>query len=163
MDLGYLKIKIDIKAEYEEYRKKYEFRRKEMKREEIKRVFDGFKDYFKKDGHFKFKETDHSIVAEYKSYGITLDMDVYKNADSPGFGLEGIIKTFDKEVFDFYVDAVPSSPVHEQPFIDEQDKLLNQTRYYKEFLNNDIIYSFRYRINGRGETYATIQELLLGL
>ena len=38
MDLGYLKLKIDIKSEYEEYRKKYNFKKKETKKEEVKNM-----------------------------------------------------------------------------------------------------------------------------
>ena len=64
MDLGYLKIKIDIKTEYDEYKKKYEYKKKELKKAEIKKLFDDFKEFFKTDGSFKFKENEHSIAAE---------------------------------------------------------------------------------------------------
>ena len=46
MDVGYLKIKIDIKTEHDELKKRYEYKKKELKKEEIKKVFDGFKDFF---------------------------------------------------------------------------------------------------------------------
>lgn len=36
MDLAYLKLKIDIKAEYKQYGKQYEYAKKEIKKDEIK-------------------------------------------------------------------------------------------------------------------------------
>ena len=98
MDVGYLKIKIDIKTEHDEFKKRYEYKKKELKKEEIKKVFDGFKDFFKNDGNFKFKENEHSVTAEYKDHGIKLEMDIYKNIDAPDFNLDGSITTYEKRV-----------------------------------------------------------------
>jgi len=164
MDIGYLKIKIDIKSEYEEYKKKYTYKRKEVKKEEIKRVYDGFKDFFKNDGHFKFKENDHSITAEYKEHGVTLEMDTFRNIDSPDFDLEGTIKTFDKEVYEIKVNAVsnrdePLQPAH----ADEHERMIYDTRYFQDFLNGDVTYTYKYSIKGREGAYDSMQELMLAL
>jgi len=165
MDLGYLKIKIDIKAEYEDFKKKYHYKRKELKKEEIKKVFDGFKDFFKSDGHFKFKENDHTITAEYKDYGITLDVDIYKNTDSPDFTVLGSIKTYEGELFDFTAEGISNKEVPLQPaFADEQERMIHDTRYFKDFLlNGDVTYSFQYAIKGREEVYMSMQEMMLAL
>lgn len=163
MDLAYLKIKIDIKAEYEEHRQKYIYKRKESKREEIKKIFEGFKQFFKLDGQFKFKETDHSLTAEYKDYGITLDMDVYKNTDSPDFVLEGIIKTYDKVVYEFIAEGIPDKNVFEDPYTNEEERMMNETRHYKEYLNGELNYTYRYSMKGKEESYSSMQELMLAL
>jgi len=163
MDLAYLKIKIDIIAEYEELKKKYIYKRKESKREEVKKIFEGFKQFFKLDGHFKFKETDHSITAEYKEYGITLDLDIYKNIDNPDFILEGIIKTYDKEIYDFTAEGIPDKNVFEEPFANEEERMMNETRHFKEYLSGELVYTYRYSVKGRGESYGSMQELMLAL
>lgn len=163
MDLAYLKIKIDIKAEYEENKKKYIYKRKESKRDEAKKMFDGFKQFFKLDGQFKFKETDHSITAEYKEYGITLDMDIYKNIDNPDFVLEGIIKTYDKETYDFIAEGIPDKNVFEEPYITDEERMINDTRYFKEYLSGELTYSYRYSVKGRAESYGSMQELMLAI
>lgn len=164
MDIGYLKIKIDILSEFEEYKKKYQYKRKELKKEEIKRVYDGFKDFFKADGHFKFKETDHNLTAEYKDYGITLEMDVYKNIDSPEFNLQGCIRTFDKDVYEFAAEAIASKDIPLQPAdVDEQERMIHDTRYFRDFLNGEITYIYKYSLKGREGVYESMQELLLAL
>jgi hypothetical protein len=164
MDLGYIKIKIDIKAEYEEYKQKYEHKRKEFKKEEIKKVYDGFKEFFKQDGHFKFKENEHSITAEYRDYGITLDMDIYKNTDSSDFNLHGCIKTFEKETYEIKVEAVPDKEI---PLpagdISEHDRMVHATRYFQDHLNGDITYTYKYSIKGREVLYNSMQELMRDL
>jgi hypothetical protein len=163
MDVGYLKIRIDIKAEYDEYRKKYNFKRKELKREEVKKVFDGFKEFFKSDKHFKFKENDHSVIAEYKDHGITLDMDIYKNVDAPDFKLEGTIKTYDKQVYGFTVEGIPNKEIFEAPYVDDHEKMIHDTHFFKQFLEDEVVYTFRYNITGHGETYPTMQAMMLAL
>jgi len=164
MDVGYLKIKIDIKAEHDEYKKKYDYKRKELKREEIKKIFDGFKEFFKADGHFKFKENEHSIAAEYKDHAIKLDMDIYNNIDSPDFNLSGTIKTYDKETFEFFVEGVSNSEFTLPPSdISEHDRMVHDTRYFKDFLDGELLYSFVYRITGREGTYLNMNDLLIAL
>jgi len=164
MDLGYLKIKIDIKAEHDEYKKKYEYKRKELKREEIKKIFDGFKEFFKADGHFKFKENEHSIAAEYKEHAIKLDMDIYNNVDSIDFNLSGIIKTFEKDTFDFFVEGVSNTELTlPPPDISDHERMIHDTRYYKDFLEGDLVYTFEYRINGREGKYINMNGLLTAL
>jgi hypothetical protein len=164
MDVGYLKIKIDIKAEYDEYRKKHDYKRKEIKKEEIKRLFEAFKDFFKQDGHFKFKENEHSITAEYKDHGITLDIDLYKNIDSPDFNIEGFVKTYEKDTFEFIAEGISNKEMMlEQVDADEQEKMVHATRFYKDFLEGDLVYNYRYRIKGREEIFASMNELLLAL
>ncbi|WP_297334187.1 hypothetical protein [Flavobacterium sp.] len=164
MDIGYLKIKIDIKAEHDELKKKFEYRRKELKKEEVKNIFEGFKDYFKSDGNFKFKENEHSVTAEYREHGITLDMDIYKSIDSPAFDMEGFIRTYENETFDFEVEAVCSKEIAVNPAgISGQEKLLHDTAYFKDFLDGVIHYKFKYRIKGRQQEYFSIQELMQAL
>jgi hypothetical protein len=164
MDLGYLKIKIDIKSEHDEFKKKYDYKRKELKREEIKKVFDSFKDFFKADGHFKFKENEHSITAEYKEHEIKLDMDIYKNIDSEDFDLHGVIKTFEKQTHDFTVQGACTTDLTLlPPEIDSQERMIYDTRFYKEFINGEVEYVFQYRINGRDKTYLSMNELLQAL
>ena len=164
MDLGYLKIKIDIKAEHDEYKKKYEYKRKELKREEIKKIFEGFKEFFKADGHFKFKENEHSIAAEYKDHTIKLDMDIYNNIDSPDFNLSGTIKNYDKETFEFFVEGVCNTEFTLPPSdISEHERMIHDTRYYKDFLEGEILYSFVYRITGREKNYLNMNDLLIAL
>jgi hypothetical protein len=164
MDIGYLKIKIDIKSEHDQYKKRYEFKRKELKREEIKKVFDGFKDFFKADGHFKFKENEHSITAEYKEHEIKLDMDIYKNIDSEDFTLIGVIKTFEKDVYEFIVEGVCNKDMALlPPEATIQERMIYDTNFYKDFIEGDISYSFQYRINGREQIYLSMNELLLAL
>jgi len=164
MDLGYLKINIDIKSEHDDYKKKYEFKRKELKREEIKKIFDGFKEFFKSDGHFKFKENEHSIAAEYKEHAIKLDMDVYNNIDSPDFNLSGIIKTYEKDTYEFIVEGICNKELTlPPPDIDSQERMIHDTRHYKDFLDGDLDYKFEYRINGREGTYINMNALMLAL
>jgi hypothetical protein len=164
MDAGYLKIKIDIISEYSDYKKKYSYKRKEFKKDEIKKVYDGFKDFFKNDGNFKFKENEHSITAEYKDYGIILEMDVYKNTDNPNFDLEGTIKTFDKEVYEIVVEAVPNKEIPLQPaHVSEQERMIHDTRYFQDYLNDEISYTYQYRIKGREGIYSSMQELMFAL
>jgi len=164
MDIGYLKIKIDIKSEHDDFKKKYDFKRKELKREEIKKVFEGFKDFFKADGNFKFKENEHSITAEYKEHEVKLDMDIYKNIDSEDFNLAGIIKTFEKDVFEFNVEGVCNKDFTLlPPEVDTQERMIYDTRFYKDFLEGAITYTFQYHIKGREQTYLSMNDLLLGL
>jgi len=164
MDLGYLKIKIDIKAEHDAYKRKYEFKRKELKREEIKRIFDGFKEFFKADGHFKFKENEHSIAAEYREHAIKLDMDIYNNTDSDDFKLSGVIKTFEKDTYEFIVEGISNTELTlPPPDITEHDRMIHDTRYYKDFLEGDLTYTFEYRITGREGKYINMAGLLTAL
>ncbi len=164
MDIGYLKIKIDIKSEHDDYKKKYDYKRKELKREEIKNIFDGFKEFFKADGHFKFKENEHSVTAEYKEHEIKLDMDIYKNIDSEDFELNGTIKTFEKDLYEFVAEGVCSKDLTlPPPEIDTQERMIYDTHFYKDFLDGDIEYTFQYRINGREKAYLSVNALLLAL
>lgn len=164
MDVGYLKIKIDIKAEYEEYKKRYGYKRKELKKDEIKKIYEEFKDFFKEGGHFKFKENEHSITAEYRDYGITLDMDIYKNTDSTDFNLNGTISTFEKEEFDLIAEAIPSREIPLPPAgISEHDRMVHATRYFQDFLNGDITYTYMYSIKGSEKMYGSMHELLRSL
>lgn len=164
MDPAYLKIIIDIKAEYEDAKKRYAYKRKEQKKEEIKKVYEGFKDFFKEDGHFKFRENEHSITAEYRDYGITLDMDIYGNTDKPDFDLHGCIKTFEKQTYEIRVEALPNKEIPlPAADISENDLLVHITRYYHDFLNGDLSYTYVYKINGREKVYANMQELMRNL
>lgn len=164
MDLGYLKIRIDIKTEYDEYKKKYNYKKKELKKEEVKKLFDDFKEFFKRDGSFKFKENEHSIAAEYKEHGIKLDMDVYKNVDSEDFNMTGTIDTFENEVIEFTVQGVCNKDHTLQPaLVNEDERMVHDTRYFKDFLDGDISYTFIYSIKGRDEEYKNMQELMLAL
>lgn len=164
MDAGYLKIKIDIITEYADYKRKYSYKRKEFKKDEIKKVYDGFKDFFKNDGNFKFKENEHSITAEYKDHGITLEMDVYKNTDNPNFDLEGTIKTFDKEEYAILVKGIPNKEIPLQPAdISDHERMILDTRYFQDYLNDDISYAYRYEIKGREGSYNSMQELMFAL
>lgn len=164
MDLGYLKIKIDIKAEYDEYKKKYGYKKKELKKEELKNVFDGFKDFFKNDGNFKFKENEHSVIAEYKDHGIKLEMDMYKNIESDDFDLNGTIDTFHNETFTILVQGVCNQDLTLQPaFADEDERMVHDTRYYKDFLDDTVTYTFEYKIAGREDAYCSMVELMHAL
>lgn len=164
MDLGYLKIKIDIKADHDRYKSKYEYKRKEMKREEIKNIFDSFKEFFKADSHFKFKENEHSIAAEYKDHAIKLDMDIYNNIDSQDFNLSGTIKTYEKDTYEFFVEGISNTELTlPPPDISNHDRMVYDTRYYKDFLEGDIFYTFKYRITGREGTYNSMKDLLIAL
>lgn len=164
MDLGYLKIKIDIKTEYDEYKKKYEYKKKELKKAEIKKLFDDFKEFFKTDGSFKFKENEHSIAAEYKDHYVKLEMDIYKNVDSEDFNMTGTIKTFEKEVFEFTVEGECNKDLALQPaFVDEEEHMVHDTRFFKDFLDGDISYTFKYKIKGREGVFQNMQELMLEL
>lgn len=161
MDAGYLKIKIDIKAEYEDYKKKYDYKRRELKKEEIKKVYEEFKDFFREDGHFKFKENEHSVTAEYRDYGITLDMDIYKNTDNTDFNLQGTIKTFEKECFEVIVEAVPNKEIPlPPPNISEHDRMVHATRYFQDFLEGEITYTYKYGLKGSEKKFDSMQELM---
>ena len=164
MDLGYLKTKIDIKTEHDHYLKKYEYKRKELKREEIKNIFKGFKEFFKDDGNFKFKENEHSIAAEYKEHAIKLEMDIYNAIDAPGFELTGTIKTYEKDTYEFVSTGVCNKDLTlPPPDIDSQERMIYDTRYYKDFLDGNLSYTFQYHITGREGTYQNMQLLLLAL
>ncbi len=164
MDVGYLKIRIDIKAEHDDYKKRYEYKRKELKRGEIKKIFEGFKEFFKADGSFKFKENEHSITAEYKEHEIKLDMDIYKNIDSEDFSLIGTIKTFEKKVYEFTAEGVCSKDLSLMPpEIDSDERMIYDTNFYKDFIDDEIQYSFQYRINGNEKAYVSIGEMLLAM
>lgn len=164
MDLGYLKIKIDIKAEHDDYKKRYEFKRKEVKRAEIKQIFEGFKDFFKSEGSFKFKENEHSITAEYKEHEIKLDMDIYKNIDSEDFNLNGVIKTFEKKTYGFTAEGVCSKDLSLMPpEVDSQERMIYDTSFYKDFIDGEIEYSFQYRIDGDERVFISISDMLLAM
>ena len=164
MDVGYLKIKIDMKTEHDELKKRYEYKKKELKKEEIKKVFDGFKDFFKNDGNFKFKENEHSVTAEYKDHGIKLEMDIYKNIDAPDFNLDGSITTYEKECHEFIVEGRCNKELALQPSdVDGQERMVHDTRFYKDFLDDEVTYSFAYKIKGRDEEYQSMQELMQAL
>ncbi len=164
MDIGYLKIKIDIKAEHDTFKKRYDYKRKELKKQEIKKIFDGFKQFFKSDGHFKFKENEHSISAEYREHAIKLDIDVYKNIDSPDFRIVGIIKTYEKDIYEFVAEGVCNKEMLLQPTEpDAHEKLVMESKHYEDFLNGEIEYDFIYKITGREEEYGSMEALLTGL
>lgn len=164
MDLGYLKIRIDIKAEHDELKKRYEYKKKELKKEEIKNIFDGFKEFFRNDGHFKFKENEHSIAAEYRDHSIKLDLDIYKNIDSPDFNITGIIKTYEKDTFEFTAEGVCNKEMTLlPPDIDPHEKLVLDSKFYQDFLDDEIGYTFIYKITGREEVYESMQALMIGL
>lgn len=163
MELEYLKLRIDTKAEYEEIKKQYEYKRKELKRAEIKNIFKGFKDFFRADKSFKFKENDHSVTAHYKDYCITVDMDMYKNIDSEDFILTGCIRTYEKETFEFIVEGIPNKDILQPAHIDNHEKMIHDIRYFKDYLNGEIYYVFNYRIKGREESYNSMKELMHAL
>ncbi|MBD3843274.1 MAG: hypothetical protein IE909_15620 [Campylobacterales bacterium] len=164
MDIGYLKMKIDIKTEHDDYKKKFEYKRKELKKQEIKAIFEGFKDYFREDGNFKFKENEHSVTAEYKDHGVTLDMDTYTNIDKPHFNMEGFIRTYENMTHDFEVEAVCNRELIGQVSgASGQETLLFNTAFYKDFLEGNVKFDFIYRITGKPEEYRSIQELLFAL
>jgi hypothetical protein len=164
MDIGYLKIKIDIKVEHDEYKKRYEYKRKELKRSQIKHVFEGFKEFFKADGSFKFKENEHSIIAEYKDHEIKLDMDVYKNIDSEDFNLIGTIKTFEKDVYEFIVEGVCNKDLSLMPpEPNSQERMIFDTEFYKDFIDGDLDYTFQYRLKSHDLPFISIGEMLLAL
>lgn len=164
MDPGYLKIKIDIKSEHDHYKKKYDYKRKELKREETKKIFDSFKDFFKADGHFKFKENEHSVTAEYKDHGVVLDMDIYNNIDSADFRMSGTIETFEKETFEFTAEGVQNiDKTLPPPDISDDERLVYDTKFYKDFLDDTIMYSFQYHVTGRDSVYLSMIELLTAL
>lgn len=164
MDIGYLKVRIDISSEHDSYKKKYDYRRKELKKEEIKKIFEGFKDFFRTDGNFKFRDNEHSVTAEYKDHAIKLDIDVYKNIDSPDFYIEGTIKTFDKDSYVFFAEGICNKDMSLQPAnSDEHERMILDTRFYKDFLEGEISYTFRYKIMGRDGEYNSMQELMFAL
>lgn len=164
MDLGYLKIKIDIKAEHDRLKTKYDYKRKELKREEIKKIFGSFKDFFKADGNFKFKENEHSITAEYKGHAVKLDIDIYANIDSPDFTIKGIIKTFEKDVYEFVaIGDCNKEMALPQPDVDNHGRMVHDTSHYKDFLEGTTDYTFHYKITGREDTYLSMQELITAL
>ena len=161
MNLQNLKDKIDNRHEHDEFKKKFEFKKKELKRKEAKKIFSGFKSFFKKDGHFKFKENEHSIVAEYKEHGIKLDMDIYKHIDSADFNLEGTIKTFEKVIYNFIAEGICNKELSLlPPDISEEEKLQHDTQYYKDFTEDTIFYTFAYKIIGRNDVYISMEELM---
>lgn len=164
MDAGFLKIKIDILAEHEELSKQYKYKRKEIKRAEIKKIFDSFKEFFKTEGHFKFKENEHSVTAEYKGRAIKLEMDIYNNADSEDFLLNGSIETFEGETHAFTaegsyngVEALP--PAH----VNHDEQLAYEAKYYRDFFEDDPDHHFEYKIAGRDAVYLSMTELLHAL
>lgn len=163
MDLGYLKVKIDIKSEHDELRKKYDYKRKEIKKEEIKKAFESFKDFFRADSNFKFKEKDQALIAEYKDHGISIEMDIYKNIDSESYEMEGCIKTFEKETFIFHIKPFCNIELHEQEFKNHEEKLIREINFFKDFLDDKIQYEFKYGISGRDETYNNMQQLMAAL
>ncbi|MXN89921.1 hypothetical protein GR160_01665 [Flavobacterium sp. Sd200] len=164
MNLEDLKAKIDTKAAYDKYKTKYEYKRKEMKRAEVKKIFDGFKEFFKADSNFKFKQNEHSIAAEYKEHAIKLEMDIYNNIDSDDFRLTGTIKTYEKDTFEFIAEGICSiDPALPPSDSSPLDRMVHDTRYYKDFLDGNIDYTFTYNITGREGTLATMQQLMEAL
>lgn len=164
MDPGYLKIKIDIKSEHDHYLKKYDYKRKELKRDEIKKIFDSFKDFFKADGHFKFKENEHSVTAEYKEHTVVLDMDIYNNIDNADFKLTGTVTTFEGANFEFTAEGIQSTDMALPPTdIDEQERMVYDTKFYKEFLDDEVTYTFQYQVTGHEAIYLSMNELLTAL
>jgi len=164
MDPGYLKIKIDIKSEHDNYKKKYDYKRKELKREEIKKIFESFKDFFKTDGNFKFKENEHSVTAEYKEHAIVLDMDIYGNIDSADFRIVGTIVTFENQTFEFIAEGVQSAEkALPPPGINDEERMVYDTKFYKEFLDGDVTYDFQYRITNHEAVYLSMIELLTAI
>jgi len=161
MDAAFLKIKIDILSEHEELTKKYKYKRKELKRAEIKKIFDSFKDFFKTEGHFKFKENEHSVTAEYKGRTVKLEMDVYNNADSEDFIITGTIETFEGNTFEFIAEGSYEgekllAPAH----INHDEQLAYEAKYYRDFFDDDPAHKFIYKVKGHDATYLSMTELL---
>ena len=161
MDAAFLKIKIDILTEHEELKKQYKYKRKEIKRAEIKKIFDSFKDFFKTEGHFKFKENEHSVTAEYKGRSVKLEMDVYNNVDSEDFLLNATIETFEGENFEFtaegsYEGQVILPPAH----VNHDEQLAYEAKYYRDFFEDDPAHTFLYKVKGHDATYLSMTELL---
>lgn len=161
MDVGYIKIKIDIKTEYDEYRKKFEYRRKERKREEIKKIFEGFREFFRQDSNFKFKENEHSLSAEYKDHAVTLDYDLYNTLDSPSFDIAATLKTWEKDCFEIVATAhwdqeLPLMP----PTEDKEEQMAHDTRFFKDFLDGKLTFTYLYSITGRDGKHTSVQEVL---
>ena len=103
-------------------------------------------------------------MAEYKDHGIKLEMDIYKNIDAAGFNLEGTITTYEKECYGFMVEGRCNKELTLQPpEVDEQERMVHDTRFYKDFLDDEISYSFIFKINGREDEYQSMQELMLAL
>lgn len=161
MDAGLLKIKIDIITEHTELKKKYSYKQKEIKRQEVKHIFDGFKDFFKTEGHFKFKENEHSVTAEYKDYTIKLEMDVYNNIDSDDFAMHGRIETFEEKIYEFTAEGVYETEKALPPVtLSEEELMVYESKYYTAFFEEDPDATFKYRLNGDEKEYMSIIELL---
>ena len=91
-------------------------------------------------------------------------MDVYTNIDSPDFNLSGIIITYEKDTYEFIVEGVCNKELTlPPPDIDSQERMIHDTRHYKDFLDGDLDYKFEYRINGREGTYVNMNALMLAL
>lgn len=164
MDAGFLRIKIDIKAEYEEYKKRYDYKRKETKREEIRKMFEGFKDFFRNDGHFKFKENEHTLTAEYKDHAIVLDFDLYKTIDSPDFDISMTLKTWERDCFELNAKVAWDSELTLMPVIsDPQEQMVHDTRFFKDFLDGRANCRYTYCITGRDEVFETMKEMMQAL
>lgn len=164
MDLVKLKNKIDVKSEYESYLHRYIYKLKEIKREEAKNIFKGFKEFFKSEGGFKFKENEHSVKAEYKSHCVVLDMDIYKNIESRDFYLEGSIKTFEKKEYDFFAHGKCNKELILHPAGQYSYETMEaDIEFFKEFLNGNITYTFYYKIKDSEEAYDSMDSLLHNL
>lgn len=164
MDLTKLKNKIDIKSEYDSYLHKYIYKLKEIKKEEAKNIFKEFKDFFKNEGGFKFKENEHSIKAEYKNHCVVLDMDIYKNIESKDFYLEADIKTFEKKEYSFFAYGRCDKELIFHPAGEYSYETMEvDIKFFKEFLNGDITYTFYYKVKDRDDIYDSMENLLRGL
>ncbi|MFL9843295.1 hypothetical protein [Flavobacterium rhizosphaerae] len=164
MDLKSLINRIDVRAEHDDFEKKYEYKKKEIKKAEVKNIFETFKKFFKESKQFKFKENEHSITAMYRNHTIKLDMDIYKNLDNPSFELNGIIKMFDQKIYDFTAKGVYTAelPLPEQD-TGEYERIVHDTTFFKDFISGSISYSFVYILAGSDIKYNDMKSLLMAL
>ncbi|AWH85940.1 hypothetical protein HYN59_12850 [Flavobacterium album] len=78
--------------------------------------------------------------------------------------ITGTIKTYEKDTFEFVSEGICNKDMALQPpDIDAYDKMVLESKFYKDFLDGEVDYFFRYKITGREEVYDSIQAMLTGL
>lgn len=161
MDLKKMKSEADLTAEFNKYKQASEAKKKEIRKNEIQKIRDGFKDYFKDNPEFKIIETNENITASYKNTSIILIEDVYANNQDPSMSVNMKIQTADNKTHELRTTVHSNKEIETSKTANSKEEIMKRDLlYHKAFVEGEIQYTFKYILKGSKITFETIKELL---
>lgn len=161
MDLNKLKEDSNLKSTYNEYKSLYIAKRKKIRQYEIDKIRIAFKEYFELNNDFIIKESNEKITAEYQGSSVILYENEYDNAQDPSMSVHMKIKMPDGKEYNI-LTTIYSNKESKFPPPAKSDKEIMERdlKYYKSFIEEEIIYNFKYKVKETKKEYETMQELL---